>query len=50
MRTLLLHPATDEIALPTVMAALSDPVRVAVERDLVGGHAPAEPNKPKPNQ
>jgi len=34
MRTLLLHPATDEIALPTVMAALSDPVRVAVVRTL----------------
>ena len=34
MRTLLLHPATDEIELPAVMAALSDPVRVEIVRSL----------------
>ena len=34
MRTLLLHPDTDEIELAAVMAALSDPVRVRIVRAL----------------
>jgi DNA-binding transcriptional ArsR family regulator len=34
MRTDLLQPATDEISLPAVMGALSDPVRVAILRAL----------------
>jgi DNA-binding transcriptional ArsR family regulator len=34
MRALLLQPTSDEIALPAVMGALSDPVRVAIVRAL----------------
>ena len=31
------HPAPDDIELPAVMAALSDPVRVTILRTLAGG-------------